>query len=816
MSRALATLIFLATIDAARADVLAPAPERFAQADGLEVPSFQRHVVPLLGRLGCNGRACHGSFQGQGGFRLSLFGYDFAADHQALTGGDKPRIDKKDPAQSLAVQKPTRAVLHKGGKRMEAGGWEYNLLMRWIKAGAPSVSPKDPEFASLDVEPREIVFVKPGQTIRLKLVATWSDGKKEDVTPLSRFRSNDESIAGIDDTGLVTAIGKGGTEVVAFYDNGIVPIPVILSVSDLVGDRYPQVSTPTKIDELVVGRLRKLGIVPSDVCTDVEFLRRVSLDMTGTLPGPDEVVAFLADKSADKRARKIDDMLARPTYAAYWAMKFGDWTGNAESTGTLGGERGLNGEKSKLWYKWLFKRVADNEPYDKLVEGIALAVSRKPKQAYVDYCAEMSSYFKASNPADFAERPNMPFFWMRKTLAKPQSKGLAFAHAFLGVSLQCAECHKHPYDQWTKHDFDQFAAFFNGVNARETGRAEAKLMKAAVGLTGDQDSGAYARKFVELAQLGKTIPFKELFVPPPAKKPRPMKAGAKGPAGRVITPRLLGGEEVIARDYPDPRQPLMDWMRAEDNPYFARAFVNRVWACYFNVGLIDPPDDLNLANPPSNPELLDYLAAAFIENGYDMKWLHRTIASSRTYQLSWRTTESNKHDERNYSHAIIRRLPAEVIYDAIGHATANDDILDWLHKHPVSTRAIGQMSGLNAKKAGDGYAVTLFGKPARTIQCDCERSSEPSLLQTVYIRNDGEVQKLLDRGDGWLKQAKNLKGATPDDLVKQAYLRVLSRLPDERESGVALGYLRSARDPSAGLRDLMWALLNTKEFIVNR
>ena len=811
----LAVALTTSLVSASRGDVLAPASLRFAPAEGEEVPSFQRHVIPLFGRLGCNGRACHGSFQGQGGFRLSLFGYDFNSDHEALLGGKSPRIDLNKPAESLALKKPTRAVPHKGGKLMDVGGWEYQLVSRWIKAGAPNYKDTDADFVSLSVEPREILFDKLGQTKQLRVVAHWADGMQEDVTPLCRFRSNDESIAVVDDAGLITSSGKGGTDIVAFYDNGVVPVPVILPVSEQSGERYPKVPTPTRIDELVVNRLRKLGIVPSDVCSDIEFLRRVGLDLTGTLPRAEEVLAFNADPSPDKRAKKIEELLTRPSYAAWWATRLSDWTGNTETTGPLGGERGLNGERSKQWYTWLERRIADNVPYDKLVEGIVLAVSRRPEQNFDDYCAEQSSYFRADKPADFAARPNLPQFWARKALGKADGKALAFAHAFLGVSLQCAQCHKHPYDQWTKQDFDQFAAFFNGVAFRDGNRERVKEMKNELGLTADPDSGGYARDFVKLAQAGKILPFKELTVPPPAKRPKTTRPNPKAPAKRVITPKLLGGEEVLANEYNDPRQPLMDWMRQEQNPYFARAFVNRVWGSYFNTGLIDPPDDLNLANPPSNPALLDYLAHGFIESGYDMKWLHRQIVGSRTYQLAWQPNETNKHDERNNSHSIIRRLPAEVLYDALVHATAADSALDLLHKEPASRRAIGYASGLSGKKA-EAYAVTLFGRSARAINCDCERSSEPSLLQTVYIRNDQEVLKMLDRPDGWLKQVSKTKTKNVDDLVKQAYLRVLSRLPDERETGIARSHVEQAADVMSGLRDLMWALLNTKEFVVNR
>ncbi|HXG12828.1 MAG TPA: DUF1549 domain-containing protein [Gemmataceae bacterium] len=808
-------VLLMASTPAQAADIIPPASERFAAAGTEEVPSFQRHVVPLLGRLGCNGRACHGSFQGQGGFRLSLFGYDFQADHQALTGGDSPRADPKSPADSLMLLKPTHTVSHKGGKRMDVDSWPYRLLRRWIEAGAPGVKEGEPSFVALDVEPKEIVFGRAGEAVPLKVIAQWSDGSREDVTPLCRFRSNDEAIATVSESGRVTAVGRGDTDVAVFYDNGVVTIPVMLPVSDRTGPRYPPVPTPTRIDELVVAKLRKLGIVPSELCTDAEFLRRVSLDLTGTLPPPDEVAAFLADPSPDKRAKKVEELLSRPAYAAWWATKLCDFTGNSEAAGPLGGEQGLRREMARLWYNWLYRRVSENVPYDRIVEGIVLAVSRRPGQSYEDYCKEMSAYFRKEAPADFAARPTMPYYWTRRALGRPEERALAFAHSFLGVSLQCAQCHKHPYDQWTKQDFDQFTAFFNNIRYGAGNRDQIQAMKRDLGLAGlDEDSGQYKRKFVELLAEGKVLPFKELTVPQGGAR-KGSAARANPRLGRVITPKLLGGEEVIDADYADPRQPLMDWVRQEDNPYFARAFVNRVWASYFNVGLIDPPDDLNLANPPSNPALLDYLARGFIASGYDMKWLHRQITTSRTYQLSWRPNETNEHDERNYSRAVLRRLPAEVASDAVVLATASDDALKRLHADPAGTRAIGVASCFSPRD-GSNYAVMLFGKPPRSINCDCERSNEPSLLQTVYLRNDQEILKLLDRKDGWLQQVARSRLRDPDELVRQAYLRTLSRPPDEREAAIARKHLADAGDTSAGLRDLLWALINTKEFIVNR
>jgi hypothetical protein len=822
----LAIAWFLLATGAQAAEIFPPANLRFQNAQGDEQPDLRRHVLPLLGRLGCNGRACHGSFQGQGGFRLSLFGYDFAADHAALASGAKPRIDSKDPLQSLILQKSTKTVDHEGGQRITKDSWQYHLLLRWIQAGAKSVNETDAEIGSLAVEPQQIVFKKLGDSAQLTIIAHWTDGTREDVTPLCRFRSNDESTATINDTGLVISTGKGDTDVVVFYDNGVAPVQVIQPVSEYRGSKYPKVPTPTKVDELVVAKLSQLGVIPAGICTDAEFLRRVSLDMSGTLPAPEEILAFLESKAEDKRAKKIEELQTRPAYAAWWTTKLCDLTGNTAALGPQGGEQSLNREKARLWYEWIYRRVEQNVPYDELVAGIVLAVSRAPEQSFAEYSAETSSYFRKEQPADFATRASMPYYWTRRQLGSSTGKALAFSYSFLGVSLQCAECHKHPYDQWTKQDFDQFAVFFDGVNYGTGNRQQAQEMKKALGLMGDEDSGDYKRKFVELVQQGKVLPFNELRVPTPSKnaknaKPRPNKAG------RVITPRLLGGEEVLTNSYADPRQPLMDWMRQEDNPYFARAFVNRVWANYFHSGIIETTDDLNLANPPSNPALLDYLADGFRQHGYDMKWLHREIANSRTYQLSCRPNSTNQQDERNFSRGVIRRLPAEVTYDALLYATASDEARQSLDRQPNTLRAIGVTTGFTGRDSGpSAYAVNLFGKPPRTINCDCERSVEPSLLQIVYLRNDQEVQAMIDHKDGWLQQVGSgvAKPTSPravekpldvEHLIREAYLRTLSRLPTQQEAASSREHLQKATDRLTGLRDLLWALLNTKEFVVN-
>jgi hypothetical protein len=865
------------------AEPLKPAPERFASADTQEVPSFQRHILPLMGKLGCNGRACHGSFQGQGGFRLSLFGYDFKADHEALLKGENPRIDLKEPTLSLALEKPTQAVPHKGGKRMDEGGWEYRMFLRWIEAGAKGVDEQDRRFERLEVTPTQIVFSKPGETAQLRVIAHWSDGSSEDVTPLSRFRTNNEAISDISDSGLVTAVGPGDTNVVVFYDNGVAPVESLLPVSELVGPRYPDVPTPTRVDALVVEKLRKLGIVPSEQASDAEFLRRVSLDMTGTLPSPAEIEAFLADTAADKRAKKVDELLERPTYAAWWATRLCDLTGNNAQNLE---ERNARNELSRQWYEWIYRRVQENTPYDKLVEGLVMAVSRRPGQDYQAFSAEMSAYCRKSDPADFTERPDMPHFWARRTFKDPAERALGFAYTFLGVRLQCAQCHKHPFDQWTQEDFNEFRDFFNPIvyGAPPDMRKEYAELNKAIG----KDRKEIAKRLAN----GDPYPWKEVFVAA-IREGDDGKGKAKGEKNRkrpqptvVVTAKLLGGDNVELKKGSDPRELLMSWMRQKDNPYFARAFVNRVWAAYFNVGIIEPPDDLNLANPPSNAALLDYLAQGFVEHGYDMKWLHREIANSRTYQLSWKANDTNRLDERNFSHAVPRRLPAEVAYDAIQLATAAPEGMAAAIEKPQG-RAIALGKSLDRDgKNQNSYALTVFGRPARLTNCDCERSNEASLLQTIYLRNDQEMLSTIEKS-GWLRQldrefrpakngkgqdenleaalekarqrlakikkdnAKNVKllaqaearvaqlearlkeqppaasGGEPaaepapmpveqsSRLVREAYLRTVSRPPSDAELARSQEYLAAAGDPVAGIRDLLWALLNTKEFIVN-
>jgi hypothetical protein len=760
---------------------------------------------------------------------------------------------------------------------MDAESWAYRLIARWIESGAPPADGSS-KFARLEVTPTEIRFGHDGEATPLRVVAHWQDGSREDVTCLARFRTNDEAIAEVSEEGIVTSRGAGDTHIVAFYDNGVAAVPVLRPVSDRVGPDYPEVPTPTEIDRLVVAKLRKLGTVPSEVCTDAEFLRRASLDLTGSLPTPEEVRAFLDEPSEDKRVRKIDELLERPAYAAYWTNRLCELMGVSPRAfqNSIGGEL-----TARRWYEWLQRRIGENTPYDELIAGIVLGKSRRPDQSYEDYLAEESSYYREKDRADFAARPDMPYYWARRTVRTPDDKALNFSYAFLGVRLECAQCHKHPFDQWTQNDFKDFTAFFRRVTYGNAPGTKQAIQEIEKGLDlGDKKGNVRQRELTKLVRQGKVVPWPEVFIAGVNRRPRPAKGEDKPPRQVGPTPRVLGGPAVDLEERDDPRAPLMAWMRQSDNPYFARAFVNRVWANHLGRGLIDPPDDLNLANPPSHAELLDYLAETFVRSGFDIKALHREILRSDTYQRSWRPNDTNRLDERNLSRAIVRRLPAEVLLDAVAQATASDAALPGFAT-AMESRAFGPIQGAGAGRRANDYAGRVFGRSARDTNCDCSRSDEPNLLQAVYLQNDGEVLTALDRKDGWItEQAERLKKApeadpadelsarieaiekrlskarkanpaadaarkrledrlasfrkqlekrekarsdgpptasreTIQEWIDQAYHRTVNRPPDASEQAAALAFFDSAPDPIAGLRGVLWALLNTKEFITN-
>ncbi len=888
---AAACLLLMAGSGVADESIWPPITERFASGATDEVPHFQKHVAPLFSRLGCNGRACHGSFQGRGGFRLTLFGYELDTDYDALRDKESPRIDLQNPAESLILVKPTDEDMHEGGKRYDVDGWEYHVLRKWIEAGAPHEKGKLLHLKSLVVEPAEIQFRQKDETVRLRAVAVWADGTREDVTPLCRFQSNDDQVATVTADGVVRSLETGDTHVVVFYDKAVVPIPVMRPVSRFVGADYPEVDTPTHIDKLVVARLKKLGIIPSQVTDDLTFLRRISLDLTGTLPSPEEIRSFLADRSPDKRAAKIEELMETPAYAAWWTTRLCDWTGNSgtQLVNVTPGQRA-----AQDWYDWIYRRVEQNVPYDEIVEGLVLGKSREEGESYREYCEAMTRIYGGDKKASFADRSTLPHYWARRNFRSPDDRVIGFAYSFLGIRIQCAQCHKHPFDQWSKDDFAQFRGFFQSVtfSARGSDRREYNRLLQSLDIDPkNKNGGQLRRELVKRLRQGQVVPFPEVFVNQP--KAKRGKQGAKRRPGRNRQAKLLGAEVVDLSQYEDPRVALMDWLRRPDHPYFAKALVNRVWASYFGRGIVEPSDDLNLANPPSNGPLLDYLTREFVRRGYDLKWLHRTICNSATYQRDWRPNETNLHDEKHFSRALPRRLDAEQVFDAVLAATA-----DTKHNHALkqtlSGRAIATPGpGRNRRRNPLDYSLTLFGRSTRESNCDCDRSSDPNLLQIVYLQNDSDVLGRIRNG-GWVAEvtgrkaqpkrdnAKNkaaaiaqrraanlqkrltqlqkqlrvvrkkpgqrkqairlqrqvtqvrkaladakkqlpkasskaeseLKWSLPR-AIEDAYLRSLSRPPTPDEAAIATDFIHESKSPAEGIEGLLWALINTKEFIVN-
>jgi hypothetical protein len=775
-----------------------PAEQRWSESGVGGVPGFTRHVQPLFAKAGCSNRACHGSFQGQNGFRLSLFGSDPKFDHDELLKDEQgPRVDLESPEDSLILEKATANLDHKGGKRFDANGWQYRMLKEWIAAGAPFEPGKEATIEKLEVTPHETVLATPGNSQQLQVVAHYSDGSIEDVTALTRFSTNDDAVATVTEDGRFSAVKPGDTAIVATFGGAVETSHVIVPFPG--AGRAFEFASLSRVDDLVAAKWIKLGLEPSRVASDTEFLRRLSLDLIGTLPTPDEVRGFLADPNPNKRLKKIDELLERPEYALFWATKFSDLTGNVD--------RYLPQPRNKyvwLWYDWLKDKFEKNVSYDELVAGIITATSREGRSAD-ELLAEHAKVSEAVakdigagfDTSAYAMRKTNDIFW-KKSGNNGDQVAMQISYAFLGIHLECAQCHKHPFDRWTQDDFKSWVAFFSPVK-RGVQRDMPKDKVPAVG------------------ERNRSYQFQEVYVDADDAKGKAKAKGKKAApdSGKGARPKALGVGEMSTDDGADPRVGVMNWMRSPDNPYFAKSLVNRIWAHYFGVGIVDPPDDLNAANPPSNPQLLDWLAKDFIAHKFDLKHLHRTIAGSRVYQLSFEPTENNALDRRNFSHALLRRLPAEVIVDAVNHTTGAEEKYRQgpSATAPNGTRAIGLAPSRLANE-NVAYSLAIFGRPLRTQTCDCERSADAGLPQALYLMNDVDVNTKISAKDGRL--ARLLDEVSDDkQLVDELYLSAVTRYPTADETEKALDYVARAADRKAGFEDVLWSLVNLREFVFN-
>jgi len=819
--------------------------EELRAAPPESAPLFSRHVVPLLSKAGCNAGACHGAVKGQNGFRLTLFGADPALDHERLArenGGR--RLNRTDADASLFLLKACGAVPHEGGRRLARGTPDYDIVRAWIAGGARADDPGKSRVTRLSVEPRQQT-AKPGSSYSIRVRADFADGVSEDVTGLCTFDSTDRDVATVDGSGSVAARATGDASIVVRYRAE--PVMALVVVPGAAAGAFPVEAPAGFVDRHVLDKLRKLNIQPSDVCDDATFLRRVSLDVSGSLPTPDEVRKFLDDKAPDKRARKIDELLRRPGHAALWATKFCDLL---KPTG-FNGNHGFNEPAdARRFYEWLRARLAENLPYDQMVERILTATSLegRPPEEWIREVKEMAeeSAGGGSDLPAYAQRKTLDLYWQRE--GSTGVKGtIQVAHAFLGLRLECAQCHRHPHDVWQQSDLLDFANFFtrlstagyNGspemAKAAEPLTKEAKELRDRAKKLADQakDKNLAKAEADKLTAEANALNVKARALEEAGKrlKGTEIHTNVKGATASVSSPlgtqksdklRLLGAAEplrIAANE--DPRAAVVAWMRRPDNPFFARAIVNRVWAHYFGRGIVDPPDHLSPLNPPSHPELLQELADGFIKNGYDLRWLHRTILTSRTYQRSSLANASNRHDTRNYASFYRRRLPAEVLVDAIDHVTAGSETFPPELRLPAGARAIelaGEMKAdpRDVRASALAYALLVFGRPMRNpeVQCDCEREVAPTITQLLYLASHPVVREKLAAAEGRPAQIVKQLDDT-GQRVEEAFLWTLSRMPTAQEKQACLDYLKDRATPQKGVEGLMWSLLNTREFLLN-
>lgn len=807
------------------------------------LPLFTRHVIPVFSRLGCNSGSCHGAVQGKGGFRLSLFGANPEIDHQRLlreVGGR--RLDLQNPAGSLLLLKPTGKAVHEGGLRLRVESREYRILRHWIARGAPLDQPERSRLTRLTVTPTSHT-ARMGETYRLRVSATFADGSSEDVTDLCNFESGNKELARIDAAGLVRVLGVGDAPLVARYRAE--PVMSVL-LSPRQEDRpFPDVKPSNFIDKHVLNKLRRLQIHPADSCDDVTFLRRVSLDVTGELPTPDEIRTFQADRAPEKRQKKIDELLTRPGHASLWATRFCDIL----RPGGFDAKVGFSEQAEiRRFYEWLRARVKENTPYDQLAERILLARSLegRSEQDWAKEVRSLCSENAAKTPdiTAYAKRKTLDLYWQRIS-ASGVKGALQVAHAFLGLRLECAQCHRHPHDIWQQDDLLSFANFFMRISRPGATPASPALVKEADLLAKDAQKlkdqikqlteQAKAKGLAKEAAMKLNLQIKDLAdkvktIEDTGKriKGSEIHGLAKGTFASVTSTlgkqeakqfRLLGSQASV--EVPadrDPRELVVAWLKQPDNPFFARAIVNRVWAHYFGRGIIDPPDHLSPLNPPTHPELLDELCADFIAHKYDLRHLHKVILTSRTYQQSAKTNATSRHDSANYASFYLKRLPAEVLVDALNHATGGSETYPPELHLPAGAKAMEVAGGTGSERgrATLGYAFHIFGRPMRSpeAQCDCERDTKPTIIQTLYLANHPSVQQKISSPSGRL--AGILKEIKDDEKrIEAVFLWTLSRLPTREEMEACTTHVKEAPSPDRGFQDVLWGLLNTREFLLN-
>jgi hypothetical protein len=691
--------------------------------------SFKLDVMPVFMRAGCNVGSCHGAARGKDGFRLSLFGFDPDGDHYRLTREvNGRRINLAVPRDSLLIDKATGKVTHTGGTRFTEDTELCQTLIRWLEAGVPQDPPTVAAPIAVELLPKNAVLDGKGATQRMTVRAKYSDGTERDVTPLTVFLSNNDTSAKISPEGVVTAGDRGEAFVMARFNTFTVGAQIIVLPKGL-QFTFPPVPENNYIDTLVNNKLKKLRIAPSELCADEAFLRRAYLDVIGTLPTVEEYQRFMSSTAPKKRELLIDELLGRKEFAELWVMKWAELL-------QIRSSNQVSYKAMLLYYNWLQEKLARNVPMDQMVQELLAAKGGTFKNPATNYYQNETDTLKVAENV---------------------------AQVFMGMRVQCAQCHNHPFDRWKQDDYYGFAAFFSQI-----------------GRKGTDDP----REIIVFNSGGGEVT-------------HPV-------GGRVMKPKFLGGAEPDCAGK-DRREVLAKWLASPDNPYFATNLANIVWAHFFGMGIIHEVDDVRVSNPASNPELLTELGKKFTEYKYDFKKLVRDICTSRTYQLATETNTSNAGDTRNFGHANIRRIRAETFLDCISQVTETKNKFPGL---PLGARAVQIADG-----GVTTYFLTTFGRATRETVCSCEVRLEPTLSQSLHLMNGDTTTQRIQAGD--LLGRRLAAKKTPAEIIEELYLRCLTRKPLAPEKTKLEAALAAEPDKRKGLEDTFWALLNSREFMFN-
>ena len=703
------------------------------------VTSFESDVLPVLTRAGCNMGGCHARAEGQGGFHLSLYGFDATSDAEAITRQDGGRrLNLLDPNASLLLSKASGRLSHGGGLRLTTDSPGYKILKQWIAEGAPSDPVQDrPTLSSLTIEPNTLWLNGPG-TRQLRVLAHLADGKTRDVTCLASYQTNDDRVATVSSEGYARLLAPGQTDLIVRYGSLVVPVRVAAPFNPGQTFAFPEGREANVIDQELLKRLQRLNIPPSRPASDEAYLRRVSLDLTGQLPEPDEIRAFLADDAPDKRDRKVDALLARDDHLDFWTLKYGDLLQISQAKfGTGAGP----------YQRWLQRQVKENRPWNEMVTELLTAVG-DPTQA------------ATGGPVNYALDG-----------IDPQTQAELTARRFLGLRLRCAQCHDHPFDVWTQNDYYNLAAFFAQVDKGSPGDGGMMTVRPRVGIK------------------------------PEATLEHPR-------THQPVTPRPLDRTTVKIEPGQDPRAVLAAWITRPENPFFARAHVNWVWAQFFGKGLVEPVDDLSAANPPVHPELLEALAQQFIASGYDTRALIRTIATSSAYGLSSAPVPGNAQDDRFFSHQSARPLTAHQMADALAQATQVPNVF-------ANRRARSRTKAIQIFDPGNASTILdTFGRCSRATTCSPIGLPQLTLSQALLLIGGDVVDSKVSHIQGYLAHLLELE-PSPAEIVEYLYLRTLCRTPTNQERVHWVAEFNAASSIAEVAEDLFWALLNSREFAFN-